>query len=549
MKTVHDPTAAQAWAQLVQERRLLEGQRLSALFDGDDSRFDTLSFEAEGVFVDFSKQHWRAETVRALVALAEARNLGSWIAAMFAGERVNVTERRPALHTALRQSDDTPVRVDGADVIPEVRATQARVRDVSARIREGRWIGATGKPIRQVVNIGIGGSDLGPLLVCEALAAARAGNVDVRFVSNVDPAHLARALEGLDAAATLFIVTSKTFTTLETLRNAEQAVSWLRVGLGAAADLGRHLVAVTAAPARARAFGIPEAHILPFWDWVGGRFSVWSAVGLPVAIGCGWDAFAGFLAGAAAIDRHFRQAPFARNLPVLLALSTVWNVNFRDVRQIVLAPYAQALARFPAYIQQLVMESNGKSVTRDGSPLPVRSAPAFWGEPGTNAQHAFFQWLHQGTDPTPVEFIVAANAVEGDADQHRLLVANALAQSRALMCGKSTAQARAEMLASGLEETVANELAPHRTFPGDRASTTLLVPRLDAFHLGQLLALFEHRTFVEAVVWGINPFDQFGVELGKQLTGPIVEALEKNERPASLDGSTRGLIGRLSAGR
>jgi glucose-6-phosphate isomerase len=547
MTSPFDPSTHALGPGLAAQMRAITSVPLATLFERDPDRFRTLSFEAEGIVVDLSKQHWTREALDQLVKLAESRALRERIDAMFRGDAVNHTEGRPALHVALRQQTRAPVMVGGTDVLPDIRATQERMEAVATTLRERRWPGATGLPVRTVINIGIGGSDLGPLLVCDALRALRSRDVEVRFVSNIDPAHLDAATDDLDPATTLFVATSKTFTTLETMRNVEAARDWLRRGLGAGANLAPHFIAVTAAPERAQAQGIPAEQILPFRDWVGGRYSVWSAVGLPVAISVGWEGFRQFLAGAASIDRHFREAPFSANLPVLLALSTIWNVNFRDLHQVVLAPYAQALARFPAYVQQLAMESNGKRVAGDGTALATGTTPAVWGEPGTNAQHAFFQWLHQGTEVVPVEFIVPMHPLQGSDARHSLLVANALAQGQALMCGRPESAVRAELIAGGMAADEAVRQAPHRTFPGGRPSTTLLVPRIDAFHLGQLIALFEHRTFVEAAVWGINPFDQFGVELGKRLTGPIVRGLETGEEVPGADGSTAGLIARLRA--
>ncbi len=406
------------------------------------------------------------------------------------------------------------------------------MRALAIQLRGGLRLGATGRPIRSVVHIGIGGSDLGPALVCEALTDPRASprdGIDVVFVSNVDPEHLTRALAGLDPATTLFIVTSKTFTTVETLRNAQSAREWLAGNLGGGGALAQHFIAVTANVDAARAFGIAGADVLPMWDWVGGRFSLWSAVGLAIVMRCGWDAFAALLAGAASMDAHFREAPVERNLPVLLALVDYWNAQVLGHPQRVVAPYAHALGRFPAYLQQLALESNGKSVLRDGDALGHASAPAVWGGTGTDSQHAFFQWLHQGTHAVPVEFIVPLRAAHPLGDQQTLLVANALAQAQALMVGKSLAVVRAELAAKGLPPE------------GIEPSTTLLLPELNARRLGQLLSLYEHRTFVEGVLCGINSFDQWGVELGKALAAPLVSALADGTPPDGADASTRAL--------
>jgi glucose-6-phosphate isomerase len=543
-----DPAPESAWHALVEHRRSFVGRPLASLFELDPQRFTRLSLVWDEWLADWSKQRVVPETMSLLVAYARGRNLPDWIEALFTGEKINLSEQRAALHTALRQQDDAPLRVDGADVIPAIRAAQSRIRVLSTQLRAGLRLGASGRPIRDVVNIGIGGSDLGPALVCEALEGARESRrdgIDVAFVSNVDPEHLTRALARMDPATTLFVVTSKTFTTTETLRNAQSARDWLAASLGGGSALARHFVAVTANPEAARAFGVAGSDVLPMWDWVGGRFSLWSAVGVSIALRCGWDAYVALLAGAASIDEHFRSAPLEKNLAVQLALVDFWNAQLLGHPQRVVAPYAQALARLPAYLQQLVLESNGKSVTRDGGRLALTSAPSLWGEPGSNAQHAFFQWLHQGTHVTPVEFIVPARAAHPLADQQTLLVANALAQAQALMTGKSLAAVRAELGAQGLAPEAIDLQAPQRVCPGDRPSTTLLLPELNARRLGQLLALYEHRTFVEGVLCGINSFDQWGVELGKQLATPIVAALRDGTEPDAVDASTRGLIAHL----
>jgi glucose-6-phosphate isomerase len=540
-----EPALDAAWQPLLDHRRALSDRSLLSLFDADPQRFSKLSLAWDDWLADWSKQRLTSETVALLLAFAEERNLSTWIGALFSGEKINLSEKRPVLHTALRQQDDTPLRVDGTDVMPAIRAAQTRVRTLATQLRGGLRLGASGRPIRDVINIGIGGSDLGPALVCDALAGPRVSRrdgIDVAFVSNVDPEHLARALAGLDPATTLFIVTSKGFATTETLKNAQSARDWLAASLGGGSALARHFVAVTANADAARAFGVAGADILPMWDWVGGRFSLWSAAGLSIAVRCGWDAFAALLAGAASMDEHFRKAPLDRNLPVLLALVDFWNAQVLGYPQRVVVPYAQALARFPSYLQQLVLESNGKSVTRDGAPLTLATAPSVWGEAGSNAQHAFFQWLHQGTHRTPVEFIVPVRAAHPLSDQQSVLVANALAQAQALMTGKSIAAVRTELAAKGLAPETIDAQAAHRACPGDRPSTTLLLPELNARRLGQLLALNEHRCFVESVLCGINAFDQWGVELGKALAGPIVAALRSGGEAEAADGSTRGLV-------
>ena len=530
---------------LAEHARVIASRSLPGMFDADPDRFARLSFRWDDWLVDLSKERITPDTLQLLVQHAREIGLEGWIAALFAGEKVNLSERRAALHTALRQQDDTPVRVDGRDVVPDIRQVQARMQALATSARNGTRRGATGEPIQYVVNIGIGGSDLGPLLVCDALGFPDPAftPVQVGFVSNVDPEHVSRALAGRNPARTLFIVTSKTFTTQETLANAEAARAWLRAHLPASADVGVHFLGVTSNGAGAAAFGIRQEDVYPMWDWVGGRYSLWSAVGLAIAIRLGWPAFAELLAGAARMDQHFRTAPFEANLPVVLGLVGFWNARCLARTERVVVPYAQALARLPAYLQQLVLESNGKSVTRDGRPVTGPTSTALWGEPGTNGQHAFFQWLHQGTREAPLEFIVPARACHPVADQQRLLVANAIAQAQALLVGRHAQKIRSELIAAGMPgDHLAEEIAA-RVCPGNRTSTMIVMPVIDAGRLGELIALYEHRVFVEAMLFGINPFDQFGVELGKTLAKPIIGAM-RGDAPlaASIDGSTRGLV-------
>jgi glucose-6-phosphate isomerase len=551
------PTPDPAPADLASHCRALSRRTLADLFATDPERFARLSFAWDDWLVDLSKERLGPDTLPLLVAHAAGTDLPGWIAALFAGEKVNQSERRAALHTALRRPGDTPLVVDGRDVIADIRAAQGRMKLLTAQVRGGLRVGATGRPIRSVVNLGIGGSDLGPLVVCAALApppgtrrrfGPYTAGVDVSFVANVDPEHLSRALEPLDPATTLFIVTSKSFTTQETLANAASAKAWLVAALGPGAGVNAHFLAVTANAAAAQAFGVATPDIYPLWDWVGGRYSLWSPVGLPIALKLGWDRFADLLAGAASVDAHFRTTPLERNLPVLLGLVGWWNTAYLRHPERVVIPYAQTLFRLPAYLQQLVLESNGKRVARDGSALTGPTTPALWGECGTNAQHAFFQWLHQGTREAPVELIVPVRAAHPLANQQTLLIANALAQAQALLVGRSAEAVRAELSGKGLDATALDAAVASRVCPGNRASTTIMMPELNAYRLGQLLALYEHRTFVEAVLFGINPFDQFGVELGKTLAGPIVAAIEsKAALPDEADASTRGLVAHARA--
>ena len=526
---------------LAAHARTLASANLSELFARDPSRVARLGCEWGDWRADFSKERLTPSALDALLAHADAIGVAQWIDALFAGERVNLSEERPALHSALRQQDDTPVRVGGVDVIPAIREVQRRMQAIAESVRAGAWQGATGRPVRNVVSIGIGGSDLGPRLVCGALDPRGESPVRVSFVSNVDPEALASALASLEAASTLFVVISKTFTTQETLANAQAARDWLRRSIGD--DVSRHFIGVTANVGQARAFGIADDQVLPMWDWVGGRYSLWSAVGLPVAIACGYPAFEALLAGAAAMDKHVRSTPFDRNLAVILALVGWWNARWLGFPQRLVIPYAHALRELPSYLQQLSLESNGKRVTRDGMPLQSTSVPALWGGTGTDAQHSFFQWLHQGTHPVPVEFVVPVRARDGERAQQTLLVANALAQAQALLVGRSAEQVRRELSGQGLAVSEVDTLVGARVCPGNRGSTTLLLPVVDAWQLGALLALYEHRTYVESLLWQVNAFDQWGVELGKTLAKPIAAALAGEALlPVGTDASTETLV-------
>lgn len=529
---------------IITTARALRREHIASLFARDTTRVPRMSLEWEGWRVDFSKERLTPDALELLIEHARSSNLAHWISALFSGEKINLSEVRPALHTALRQQDDAPIRVDGQDVVPAIRTTQRRMREIADAVNDGSRKGATGQPIRTVINIGIGGSDLGPRLVCDALPdRAGSAGVETLFVSNVDPEHLWRALAGRNPAATAFIVTSKTFTTQETLANAQSARAWLTAGLPQGSDVASQMIAVTANVDAACKFGIAERDVLPMWDWVGGRYSLWSAVGLAIAIRHGYDAFSGLLAGAAAMDAHFRGTPLERNLPVVLGLIGWWNTCALAHSQRIVVPYAHALTRLPSFLQQLTLESNGKRVSREGAPVEGPTAPALWGDTGTDAQHAFFQWLHQGTQENPVEFVVAARASHPLANQQMLLVANALAQSQALLVGRTEDDVRLELADRKLTGSALDAAIAARVCSGNRASTTLLLPVLDARHLGALLALWEHRTFVESVLMGINAFDQWGVELGKSLAKPIVAALEgQSALSPSTDASTRALV-------
>ncbi|MBP8297101.1 MAG: glucose-6-phosphate isomerase [Burkholderiales bacterium] len=537
------------WNELLLQRDALAGKPLAALFAQDPQRFAALSRSADDLLLDLSKQRLTREIVIGLCAFAEASGFGPARERLFGAKVVNVSEDRPALHWALRLQSDRRVLVGGVDVVPAIRAVQARMRGIADAIGAGAWPGARGTPIDTVVHLGIGGSDLGPRMAVHALAEDRVAGIAVHFVSNVDPAQLGRVLPGLDPARTLLIVCSKSFRTPETLANAQAARDWLRKRLGAGADLSRHIVAVTANVPAARAFGIAEDNILPMWDWVGGRFSLWSAVGLPVAIAAGWERFAEMLAGAARMDAHFATAPAIGNLPLLLALVDFWNVNALRVTQRVTAPYSSALDLFALYVQQVEMESNGKSVAADGGATPWTTTPGVWGAAGTDSQHSFFQWLHQGNIAANVELIVPVASRHGDRARQDILLANALAQAQALLAGRTREEVEAEMLAQGADAATIERVAPHRVFGGDRTSTTLLLPGVNAFRLGQLCALYEHKAFCFGVLAGINSFDQWGVELGKTLAVGVEAALTGGALPPDADASTVGLIEAIRAMR
>ncbi|MGB8720281.1 MAG: glucose-6-phosphate isomerase, partial [Desulfobacterales bacterium] len=501
------------------------------------------------ILLDYSKNRVCAETIDLLVDLARSVGLEQKIGEMFDGRAINFTENRAVLHTALRNRAGTPVRLDGEDVMPAVRAVLERMRAFSTAVRSGAWKGFSGACITDVVNIGIGGSDLGPLMVCEALGAYRHPELRLHFVSNVDGTHIAETLRRLRPETTLFIVASKSFTTQETLTNATTARSWFLDAVADETAIARHFVAVSTNGPKVAAFGIDTANMFVVWDWVGGRYSLWSAIGLPIAVAVGMERFEELLAGAHAMDRHFRTAPPAANMPVILGLLGVWYVNFLGAASHVVAPYDQYLHRLPAYLQQLEMESNGKSVSGDGAPVGCATAPVIWGEPGTNGQHAFFQLLHQGTQLIPADFIVPVESHNPVGDHHRLLLANCLAQTEALMRGKTRAEARVELIAAGLSGEALEALLPHKVFPGNRPSNTLMVPRITPRTLGALIALYEHKVFVQGVVWGINSFDQWGVELGKQLARTIQAELAAPGPASGHDASTNGLINHIKQHR
>ena len=527
-----------AWQALLEHSDAMRMTELRTLFADDPERGEALTAEAAGLRLDFSKQRVSDETLRLLVDLAHESGVRERIDAMFAGERINTTEDRPVLHVALRAPGDESITVDGRDVVPGVHEVLDRMAAFSERVRSGEWKGATGKRIRTVVNVGIGGSDLGPVMAYEALRHYRDPDLTCRFVSNVDPADVATKTADLDPAETLVVVCSKTFTTLETLTNARAARDWLVGGLGGDdSAVAKHFVAVSTNAEEVARFGIDTDNMFGFWDWVGGRYSYDSAIGLSLMIAVGPDAFREMLAGFHELDEHFRTAPFERNLPVLLGLIWLWNSNFLDAETVAVLPYADDLHRFPAYLQQLDMESNGKHVTLDGHEVEYDTGPIVWGEPGTNGQHAFYQLIHQGTRIVPCDFIGFAQALDPVGSQQDLLMANMLAQAEALAFGRSE-----EQLA---DEGAPPEQIPHRVCLGNRPSNVILARHLTPRVLGALVALYEHKVFVEGTIWGIDSFDQWGVELGKVLAKRIIPELEAAELPElSHDSSTNALIRR-----
>ena len=534
MATTLPPTAQPAWRALTRHAREVEGLQLRELFAGDLGRSARFACEAAGLHLDYSKNLVTGETLALLLQLAEEVGLRARIDAMFRGERINATEARPALHVALRAPRSARIVVDGENVVPGVHAVLDRMADFSERVRRGGWRGATGARIRNVVNLGIGGSDLGPAMACEALRAYSDRELRVRFVSNVDPTHFVEATRDLDPAETLFVVVSKTFTTQETLANAHAARAWCVDRLGGAA-VARHFVAVSTNVTEMSRFGIDPANGFEIWDWVGGRYSLASAVGLALMLAIGPERFREMLAGMHAMDEHLRTAPFARSLPALLGLLGVWYTDFLGAESHAVVPYDQYLVRFPAHLQQLDMESNGKRVDLAGRPVDYATAPVVWGEPGTNGQHAFFQLLHQGTRLVPCDLIGFGRSLNPIGAQHEWLLANLLAQAEALAFGRTEEELR--------KAGVPDALVPHRTFPGNRPSNVILAEALTPGTLGALVALYEHKVFVQGAVWGVNSFDQWGVELGKELAGRIFPELTSDAEPdLRHDGSTNALV-------
>ena len=534
-----------AWQALSEHQCTLANLHMRDLFNGDPERFLRFSIETPQLLLDYSKNRITAETLQLLMALVTEARLTEHIDKMFQGEKINTTEQRAVLHTALRSRTDRPIYVAGEDVMPEIRAVLAKLRIFTEAVRSGRWRGYSDKPMTDIVNIGIGGSHLGPLMVTHALKSyQRSPQLRMHFVSNVDGTDLQETLDQIKPETTLFIIASKTFTTQETMTNAHTARDWLLERVNDQTAIARHFVAISTHLEATRAFGIDETNVFKFWDFVGGRYSLWSAIGLPIALAIGMDAFEELLTGAYDMDEHFRRADLEHNMPVILGVLGLWYTNFFGAETRAIIPYDQRLEYLPAYLQQLVMESNGKRVSRDGEVVSYSTGPILWGAPGINSQHAFFQLIHQGTQLVPLDLLAPLENPTSLDIHHDLLLANCFAQAEALMRGKTEAEAREELIASGLSKPELERLLPHKVFPGNKPSTMILYGKLTPQVLGALIALYEHRVFVEGILWNINSFDQWGVELGKQLATTIVKEFHTNTLAVDHDASTRGLIER-----
>ncbi|MCF1752710.1 glucose-6-phosphate isomerase [Mariniradius sediminis] len=536
-----NPTTTQAWKRLANFSEVKKHQQIKNLFT-DPARFDKYAIKWEDVLVDFSKNRLDDETMRALLDLAVELDLKSGIEAMFTGEKINGTEGRAVLHTALRNRSNKPIFADGKDVMPDVNAVLAQMKAFADQVSQGDWLGYTGKPIKSLVNIGIGGSDLGPVMVTEALKPYQNPNLEVFFVSNVDGTHMAETLKRVDPETTLFFIASKTFTTQETMTNAHTARSWFLEKAKDGAAVAKHFVALSTNAKAVAEFGIDTKNMFAFWDWVGGRYSLWSAIGLPIACAIGFDNFEALLTGAHAMDLHFRHEPFEKNIPVILALIGIWNCNFLGATSEAILPYDQYLHRFAAYFQQGNMESNGKYISRTGENVNYTTGPIIWGEPGTNGQHAFYQLIHQGTHLIPCDFIAPAISHNPVGDHHVKLLSNFFAQTEALMNGKSLEEVKSEMAKAGKSASEIDQIAPHRVFEGNRPTNSILIKQITPYTLGALIAMYEHKIFVQGVLWNIYSFDQWGVELGKVLANAILPELKDAGPVSSHDASTNGLI-------
>ena len=543
-----NPTTTSAWSKLVALSQKHQNLSIVELFDQKD-RFERYSRSLEDILVDFSKNRIPDEVFEALLQLAQETALSQAIESMFTGQAINQTENRAVLHTALRNRSNTPVYVDGQDVMPEVNQVLSQMKAFATQIHQGTWLGYTGKPITALVNIGIGGSDLGPVMVTEALKAYQSPKLKLHFVSNVDGTHIAETLKEVDPETTLFFIASKTFTTQETMTNAHSARTWFLEHAQDEKAIAKHFVALSTNSESVRAFGIDPQNMFAFWDWVGGRYSLWSAIGLPIACAIGFDRFEELLSGAHAMDLHFRTTPLDQNIPVILALVGIWNTNFLGASSEAILPYDQYLHRFAAYFQQGNMESNGKYVGRDGKKVNYPTGPIIWGEPGTNGQHAFYQLIHQGTHLIPCDFIAPARSHNPIGDHHVKLLSNFFAQTEALMKGKSLPEVVAEMRKAGKSEEEIQRIAPHRVFEGNRPTNSILVKQITPYTLGQLVALYEHKIAAQGIIWNIFSFDQWGVELGKVLANGILPELTDDVKVESHDSSTNGLINAYKAMR
>ncbi|HEY6095157.1 MAG TPA: glucose-6-phosphate isomerase [Gallionellaceae bacterium] len=534
-------TRSPAWMALKKHKPVISKHSMRSMFAADPKRFEKFSIQVESLLLDYSKNILDEQTRTLLTDLAHQSQLSHWIERMFSGEKINQTEHRAVLHTALRAPAGSSVWLDARDVMPDVLRVREQMRRYTEGVRNGKVRGHTDKAFTDIVNIGVGGSSLGPYMACEALHPYGSPKLNAHFVSNIDAVDITEKLDILDAETTLFLVSSKTFTTQETITNAHAARAWLVQRLGEEA-VGKHFVALsTNLPATAQ-FGIPDDRVFEFWDWVGGRYSIWSAIGLPIALHIGMDAFEQMLAGGHAMDRHFRDAPFEHNMPVMMALIDIWYTNFFDACSHAILPYDHCLRRFPAYLQQLTMESNGKNVDRDLQPVDYATNRVIWGEAGTNGQHSFYQLIHQGTRAVTADFLAPIMSHVPFGEHHAMLLANCFAQTEALMLGKTADEARAELVAQGLDEAAIAELLPYKVFSGNRPSNTLLFDKLDPYTLGMLIALYEHKVYVQSVVWNINAFDQWGVEYGKQLANRLIPELHSARPIHDHDGSTNALI-------
>jgi glucose-6-phosphate isomerase len=538
-----------AWQALGRHQQEMSDLHMRDLFAEDPERFERYLLKLGEILFDFSKNRITEETLSLLLDLAREAKLGEMIQGMFSGQKINTTENRAVLHTALRNRSNEPVYVDGEDVMPKVNDVLEKMRRFSESVRSGQWKGYTGKVITDVINIGIGGSDLGPKMVCEALKPYARPDLRVHFVSNVDSTDLVETLKHVEPGTVLFLVASKTFTTQETMTNAHSAREWFLAAAGDEAAVSRHFAAMSTNEEAIRKFGIDPANMFEFWDWVGGRYSLWSAIGLSIAIYIGMDRFEELLTGAYQVDQHFRHTPFEENIPVIMALLGIWYSNFFDAQSYAILPYDQYLVYFPSYFQQGDMESNGKSVSRHGEWLDYSTGPVIWGQPGTNGQHAFYQLIHQGTRLIPCDFLAAAESQNPLGDHQPILLSNYLAQTEALMKGKTADEARQELVSAGITGQHLDLLIPAKTFPGNRPTNSFLYPKLTPEILGSLIALYEHKIFTQGVIWNINSFDQMGVELGKQLAKKILPELSADVPATGHDASTNGLINAIKSWR